>query len=463
MINKCEVLILGAGFSGLSTSYHIGHDRCLVLEKTKNLFGHCKSTNKNGAVWDEGPHVSFTENDYVRKLFSDSVKGEYAEYKVNVGNYYKRTWIDHPAQVNLYQVPEPLRSECLESFLLAFDQGEIETDDYGEWLKAAFGHVFSSNFPAAYTRKYWTCEPEELETSWIGRRVHRPGKEDVVKGAVAPLSHKKHYIKKVRYPKVGGYEAFGRGLSVNADVKLNHEVVNIDLQEKIVSCSNGETFKYEKIISTIPMPLFVSLCKQSTKEVIAEAKKLKCTSGYLVNVHVPHKSIRDENWLYVYDEDLLSTRITFVNKLDGVSKSTCMMQVEVYESDYKMLNKTNEEIESLVVQELYKMGLINEKLFNKSGKIESHVTYFKWGNVIFDHNRKNALNIVLNWLTNYGLIREKDDLEPACDWSESNEGVAGEVFLAGRYSQWKYFWSDDCVLRGRQLGDLLSLGLKCCD
>jgi len=28
-----------------------------------------------------------------------------------------RSWIDHPAQTCLYQVPEPLRTQCLESFL----------------------------------------------------------------------------------------------------------------------------------------------------------------------------------------------------------------------------------------------------------------------------------------------------------------------------------------------------------
>jgi hypothetical protein len=25
--------------------------------------------------------------------------------------------------------------------------------------------------------------------------------------------------------------------------------------------------------------------------------------------------------------------------------------------------------------------------------------------------------------------------------------------LAGRFAQWKYFWTDDCVLRGRQLAE----------
>jgi len=25
----------------------------------------------------------------------------------------------------------------------------------------------------------------------------------------------------------------------------------------------------------------------------------------------------------------------------------------------------------------------------------------------------------------------------------------GQLILAGRFAQWKYYWSDDCVLRGK--------------
>jgi len=30
----------------------------------------------------------------------------------------------------------------------------------------------------------------------------------------------------------------------------------------------------------------------------------------------------------------------------------------------------------------------------------------------------------------------------------------GDVILAGRFGQWKYYWSDDCVLRGKQIGEI---------
>lgn len=113
------ILILGAGISGLSASYHIGHDKCIVLEKENTSLGHLRSNKKDGFIWDQGPHVSFTNNSYVQELFAKSLNNKFLEYEVRTGNYYKGHWIDHPAQSNLYQVPEPLRKQCVDSFLEA--------------------------------------------------------------------------------------------------------------------------------------------------------------------------------------------------------------------------------------------------------------------------------------------------------------------------------------------------------
>ena len=78
-----------------------------------------------------------------------------------------------------------------------------------------------------------------------------------------------------------------------------------------------------------------------------------------------------------------------------------------------------------------------------------------YANVIFDHARREALEEILRWLEQYGLEREEGDVAPTTRW-ESGGPVAGKLALAGRYGQWKYYWSDDCVLRGAQLAGLTS-------
>jgi len=53
------------------------------------------------------------------------------------------------------------------------------------------------------------------------------------------------------------------------------------------------------------------------------------------------------------------------------------------------------------------------------------------------------------------LLRENDDLTPATDWSKKQvvKNKLGDIILAGRFGQWKYYWTDDCILRGKYIAE----------
>jgi protoporphyrinogen oxidase len=452
-----DYLILGSGLAGLSASYHLGHDQCLILEKHLHNFAHLHTEFREGFTWDQGPHVSFTKNDYVRELFANNTGGEYEEYEVKTANYFKGHWIDHPAQSNLYQVPEPLRSQCLESFLktrqnTAENQKASELTNYQDWLDQAFGPVFSQTFPAAYTRKYWTREPRDLTTDWVGRRVFNPKEEDVVQGALAALTRQTHYITHVRYPKKGGYQSFVSKLAQGANIHNGAEVVKIDLSERRVWTAAGVCYSYDKLINTLPLPVFINLCTNVPEEVRQAASRLSCTQLLLLNVTAPHPTLRPDNWMYVYDEDKFTTRINCTEKLSpfNAPPGQTGVQVEVYFSRHRPLTRPTEEISSLVVQELKEMGLLDVDAV-AAGKVHAHNRYAPWANVIFDHDTKPALSEIYSWLETQGLIREDDDLEPLTNWNEKEKRKAGRLLMAGRFGQWKYYWTDDCVLRGKRM------------
>jgi len=229
-----KTTILGAGPSGLGTSYHIGHNDCVVYEASDHCGGHTYSEVREGFTWDDGPHVNFGKNEYVRKLFADSVEQEVLEFAPIIRNYFRGHFIDHPAQSNLYQVPEPIRTECLHSFLATRSNGQVAPpSNYQEWLTQAFGPVFAETFPAAYTRKYWTTEPKNLGTDWLEfpaakfprrlrakreTRVFYPSVEDVKGGYNGPLGRNTHYVDKFRYPARGGFVAFLRKLAEGANI-----------------------------------------------------------------------------------------------------------------------------------------------------------------------------------------------------------------------------------------------------
>jgi protoporphyrinogen oxidase len=442
------ITILGAGLAGLSCSYHIGHENCIIFERNAYAGGHIASHHKNGFVWDEGPHVSFTKHPYVRELFEQSVKGNFLDYSVQVSNYFQGNWIPHPAQSNLYAVPEPYRSDSLRDFLNSRNvvNSGSKPKNYEEWLDRAFGETFARTFPTAYTRKYWTCEPYELTTDWVGNRVFSPDVNTVINGYHTQSTATTHYISTVRYPSHGGFISFSEKIRDGANINFEHAVESIDLAECIITFGNGKQHRYEKLINTLPLPELIRLAVKVPEAVKQAAQTLRCSSLLLVNVTARHVVRKPYHWLYIYDENKLSTRINHTELLSPNNAPTGKtgVQVEVYASPYKPFSASYDAIAKTVVKELIEMGLIDE-----AETVQTH--YIPYANVIFDIPRREAQNIIFKWLENLGLQREVDDLEPMTDWGNVEPKSYGHLNLAGRFGQWKYYWTDDCVLRGKQL------------
>lgn len=442
--------------AGLSSSYHLGHENCQVFEQHNYVGGHIHTKEHNGFTWDEGPHVSFTKSDYVRNLFDDGI--EVLKYPVHPVNYYQGTWIDHPAQTNLYVLPDALKQACVSDFLAvrnATEGTEFAPQNYQEWLEFAFGKTFADTFPRAYTKKYWTTEPANLTTDWVGSRVYFPEIDDVVKGAEGPLDKSTHYISSVYYPAKGGYFSFTTKLAAGANVKYGKKLQHISFANREIQFTDGTRVTYEKLVNTIPLPILI---KQSDApaEIKVAADQLSCSSVLIINVAATHVTQRSNAWLYVYDEDKLSSRINFTELLAPGNAPTGKtgIQVEVYFSRYYPMQDSMESIKARVIEELIEMQLLQSVQ-----QVESVETnWVQWANVIFDLPRREALDTILNWLATQGLRREADDLQAITDWEAKPADSASAftkatLFLAGRFAQWNYYWTDDCVLRGKYIGE----------
>lgn len=424
-----HVTILGAGISGLATAYHAGHERCDIYEATSNYGGHMRSITRDGFTWDDGPHVSFTNSEHVQELFADSVGGEFEESEPRATNYYQGHWIDHPSQSNLYQIPEPLRTQCLESFLetRASDTQNPEPANYQEWIEYAFGPVFANRFPAAYTRKYWTTEPRNMGTDWIGARVFYPSVDDVKGGYEGPLGRSTYWVKKYRYPSRGGFGAFADGFTKGARINYQQALEWIHFGHRKLGFSNGVLADYDALVSTMPLPELIRLAEDAPADVRDAAEALRCTNGYLVEVAARHPSPRDNQWVYVYDEDKLSTRISLTERFspNNAPPSSTGIVVEVYGSAYRPLPTDRDAVARRVELELIDMGLLE----SLDAVISTHVRYMPWAQVIYDHNRRPALDIINAFL-------DKMD-----------------VVTVGRFAEWGYLMTHDCVLKAKRAAE----------
>jgi protoporphyrinogen oxidase len=448
--------IIGAGVSGLSVADHLQKKNIpfKIYEGKDHGGGHIHSDVVDGFTWDEGPHFSFTKSEYVREYFASNVNGEFLEYPIKPTNYYTGTFIPHPAQSNMYAVPEPLRTTCIEDVTKIREElpSDYTPENYQQWIDYAFGKTFAKTFPQPYTVKYWTTGPENLATDWIGKRVYFPEITDMVESVKGPLEKLTYYINLVRYPQTGGFYSYIKDVEKTLPVQYNKKLSYISYENKELTFADGEKVTYDKLISTMPLPQMI-INSDAPDEIKDHARKLKCSQVLIVNVVVNHPSKIDNQLLFVYDEDYLSTRINFTELLspnNGIEGKTGI-QVEVYFSDYHEKTTSDEVIEQKVVQELIQMGLIESE-----DKVQSHHSkWIEWANVIFDLERKEAQNEIYTWLESKGLIREDDDLNPMTDWDAKTGTNAplGDIILTGRFAQWKYFWTDDCVLRGQYISE----------
>lgn len=425
------VAILGAGISGLSTSWHLGHRNCVIFEAKDHYGGHLFSDHRNGFTFDDGPHISFTSNEYVKHHFGEFVDGDFEDMFIKATNYYKGHWIDHPAQTSLWQVPEPLRSRCVESFLDYTSREHEAPKNYEEWLHQAMGPVFADNFPAAYTRKYWTCEPKMLDVDWVGMRVLKPNRDDVVNGAKGPLPKTMYYVngRSARYPSKGGFYSYLHKLADGADIRYGKRLSRIDFERRELGFDDGTSVTYGQLVTTIPIQVLINSAVSVPDGVKQASETLRSSHWLRLDFEVEHEAPREEVWYYVYDEDKYSVRISVTEHFapSNAPLGKTGIQVEVYGSAWRPLRESEDVIQRKVLEELLDFGLIRGEEFVSHAERRMVHT----GQIIYDLNRRGAI-------------------------AELDRFFADQpVFRLGRYSEWKYLMTDSCFLGGRRTARLL--------
>ena len=185
-----EFVVLGTGMAGYGAAHRLKEAgvRPVLFDKKPHWGGHTASfVYENKYTFDEGPHVSFTKEERLQKLFAGMVDEKYETLHTKVNNYWRGHWIKHPAQVNLYGLPTDLIVNVLKDFIAAREKQHGAIENYEQWLRASFGDTFAETFPMQYTIKYHTTEAKNKSLDWIGPRLYQAKLEEVLRGALQPV------------------------------------------------------------------------------------------------------------------------------------------------------------------------------------------------------------------------------------------------------------------------------------
>ena len=430
------ILVLGSGMAALGAHevLHAAGRPHVLVDKNAYPGGHTATfRDGSGFIFDDGPHISFTSDERLRGLLADNVGGAFERFQAYVDNYWHGHLIKHPAQVNLHGLPEELVIDCISDFVAAAGRDHGPIDNYEDWLLATFGPTFAQTFPMVYTRKYHTTDAANMSIDWLGPRIYQPDLREVLRGALSPDSADVHYVDKFRYPTDGGFMSYLEPWCARADLRLEHEVIGVDPSARTVSFRHGETLGYDQLVSSIPLPVLVPMITGAPPDVVVASQRLACTTAVIVNVGVGRDDISPAQWRYFYDEDVVFTRVSFPHLLSpGTCPPGCgSAQVEVYYSDkYRPLDCDPDELIQPVIRDLVRTGVLEEAdeiLFSEARLI-------KYANVIFDLERREALETVHGFLDDVG------------------------VRWCGRYGDWEYAWTDEAFFSGERAAQVLLAG-----
>ncbi len=416
------IVILGSGISGISAGYHLQREseQVVIYEKDNDWGGLCGNFTIDGFRFDRFVHFTFTPDEYIKNIFEES-SPTYAHPSIS-SNYYQGYWLKHPAQNNLAPLQSEEKIKIIKGFINRKEKSFEELGNYEEWLRVQYGDYFAENFPFRYTRKYWGVEPKELETKWVGNRMHTPDLDEVLRGAFETQDKTFYYTSHMKYPKKGGFRSILNNCRKGLDIRFNKEVIEINTTEKVVTFKDGSKTEYSRLISSLPLPEIIKMLDNVPKEVGIAAGNLMHTCGYMVSLGFKRPDVAKHLWFYIYDEDILSSRVYSPNlkSPDNVPDGCSSLQAEIFFSN-KAEIPASDIVLNNTIEKLIKMGL-----FKKEEIIVKDIRFEKYANVIFDKdiykNRQLVLDYLeINWNRKYWTFRKMGihvDPPSICRWYE---------------------------------------------
>jgi UDP-galactopyranose mutase len=291
-----NIVILGAGLTGLSAAYHGGGT---IYEREKEIGGTCRSPKIKGYTFDLGIHVLHTKNDYVLNLLIKNLNAPLLVQRRRAWIYSYNTLTRYPFQANTYGLPIKVVKDCLLGFIDVHNKGNINYDNYKDWIYATFGKGIAEHFLIPYSEKFWTIPPKEMTADWPDSRIPRPELEEVLEGALSDQEKGFGPNWTFKYPKKNGICALPDAFySPNSEIFLNKEAIGVDIQKKEITFSDGSKKRYDKLISTIPLPELVKTIHDLPGEVLNASQGLRYNSIFCVNLGIKNPNLNDAHWIY---------------------------------------------------------------------------------------------------------------------------------------------------------------------
>ena len=410
---KTDILIIGGGITGLSVASFLGNQSdYLILEAGSDLGGYCKTTIRNGFVWDYSGHFFHFRNKEIKDYIMANMECEVVEVEKITDIDYKGTIVDFPFQYNINQLPKEDFLECL---IDMYNVGDVDNTNFKSYVNSSLGKATSEKFLIPYNEKLYATDLNNLDANAMGRFFPKNIDFNELMSRMSNTSRYKSYNDTFIYPVKGSYE-FVKAILKTVDqqkIMLDSRVDEIDLDNKIAYTSNGP-IKFNKLVSTMPFnKLLTTLGKDS--------EDLTSNKVAVFNLGFDKSTDIKTHWRYFPGNEIFY-RIGFYNNILGQEKMSLYVEIGA---------TTNQEL-------------------NEDQLLASVIKDLKSSNIITDHVLTDHQFIVMD--PAYVHITKKSE-STYNYWSDLNN--ANGIYSIGRYGSWTYCSIEDNIIQAKEIAEKL--------
>lgn len=329
-----DVLIVGAGMSGLATAAALGKDaRTLVVEADSEIGGYCKTVKKDGFVWDYSGHFFHFKHPEIEAYLRERMPGQ------RIVTVAKRSFIsyaggriDFPFQKNIHQLPKDELVECLVDLYFARTPKDRlgkhahlapsgEGGGFKGMLYEKFGRAIAEKFLVPYNEKLYATDLSTLDVDAMGRFFPHADLTEIVANMRYPDNAS--YNATFTYPEGGAIE-YVKAIASDVDpaaIALDEPVVAIDLEKRIARTTRRE-IAYRSLVSSMPLHRLVALAGVPHDPAVYSWNKV-----FVLNLGFDGKGPDDVHWMYYPSRDTSFYRIGFYDNIFGTSRMSLYVEI----------------------------------------------------------------------------------------------------------------------------------------
>lgn len=377
-MNK-KIVILGAGITGLTAAYALSKKgyKVTVFEKSKEVGGLATSyIDKEGCVYDYGPHEFCTENKELIKILKEILGKDLLIRKKKASQYFFNKYIPYPLKPIDFLTKLPLHLSITVFFEVLFakiKQYYNPSLDYSfkSWTKSRFGNTLYDKYFGPYTTKVWGINPDELDLSTASSRIGFNSIFDLLFKTVQHYITKKDNFSTIHNPlKDSFYYSKGGNIKLiqslykrcskeNVKFKMGFKATKITIKNskaiKINFSNKKSISNFDYIINTTPL---TSLTKMINKRNNFPLRFRSMIFGF---ISFNQSELSPYSWIYTPSKELIFQRITEFKNLNAdmcpKNKTNIAVEISCFKKD-KIWKTSDEDIIQKIIRDLKKMKLL---------------------------------------------------------------------------------------------------------